>query len=982
MSNKFLDTIGLSHLAEKMDDRFTKLSSVAKPYDATLPYKRGEIVLVGTELKQAIENIDTPEAYDPAHWDDAVIADVVGKVEVDTELSGESENPVQNKVIFGSLQAMGCDLEYDAETSMLYMINADGERIGDGVQVTGGGGGGAQYVPKLTNLMPDRVLTVASGSPVVLAFNYQSVDEQGVDDGDGIGTVTVNDVLVKSFTVPQGDNSLDITEYMHAGANNVTLRVTNSEGARKSLPYTVNVVAIAISTTFDDMATYSGAVTFGYTIVGSGSKTIHFIMDGTQIGTTTTTVSGRSLTFQIPEQADGPHIFEAYAEVLVDTVSVRSNTLRIGMLYIDSQTMQPYVLTTFNRDEATQGELLSIPYMVYDPASETTSVTLTVLDEDGETYSSQTITVGRDAQMWNISNYPAGDIQFVISCGSANATLSVDVEEYVFPIEPITDSLLLEFDAIGRSNGEDNPAQWHYGDYVASFSGFGWTDVDGWIDDADNAPVLRFLPGDEMVIPLKPFATDARDTGYTIDVELATRDVRNYESIVASCMDNGRGFRIQSQEAMLSSEQSSVAMQFKEDSRVRVTFSIEQRNLDRLIYIYINGVMCGVTQYPTNDNFAQVNPVNITIGAQSCGLDLHRIRIYNKGLTRSEQLDNFICDRSSLAERRDAYERNDILNESDEVVISKLPLSLPYMILHCAELPQFKGDKKTGASVTFVDREDTSRSWTATGVELDVQGTSSAGYPVKNYKIKLKNGITYTASGATNTGFPISPGAIPTKTICFKADYASSENANNVVLAEFYNDTVPYQTPPQEANPKVRQGIEGFGIALFWQDENGQTTFIGKGNCNVDKSNEKIFGFTSDYPAAESWEFKNNTSNRVLFKSADFSGSDWLNDFEARYPDTDPAYEDPTRLQRVVAWVASTDRDAVSSEEDKAARLQKFKDEFEDYFIKDSLLFYYLFTEVFLMVDNRAKNMFLTTYDGTHWLTLPYDFDTAIGIEY
>ncbi len=281
MSNKFLDTIGLSHLAEKMDDRFTKLSSVAKPYDATLPYKRGEIVLVGTELKQAIENIDTPEAYDPAHWDDAVIADVVGKVEVDTELSGESENPVQNKVIFGSLQAMGCDLEYDAETSMLYMINADGERIGDGVQVTGGGGGGAQYVPKLTNLLPDRVLTVASGSPVVLAFNYQSVDEHGVDDGDGIGTVTVNDVLVKSFTVPQGDNSLDITEYMHAGANNVTLRVTNSEGARKSLPYTVNVVAIAISTTFDDMATYSGAVTFGYTIVGSGSKTIHFIMDGT-----------------------------------------------------------------------------------------------------------------------------------------------------------------------------------------------------------------------------------------------------------------------------------------------------------------------------------------------------------------------------------------------------------------------------------------------------------------------------------------------------------------------------------------------------------------------------------------------------------------------------------------------------------------------------------------------------------------------------
>lgn len=32
------------------------------------------------------------------------------------------------------------------------------------------------------------------------------------------------------------------------------------------------------------------------------------------------------------------------------------------------------------------------------------------------------------------------------------------------------------------------------------------------------------------------------------------------------------------------------------------------------------------------------------------------------------------------------------------------------------------------------------------------------------------------------------------------------------------------------------------------------------------------------------------------------------------------------------------------------------------------------------MVDNRAKNVFLTTFDGQHWFSVPYDFDTAIGI--
>ena len=54
-------------------------------------------------------------------------------------------------------------------------------------------------------------------------------------------------------------------------------------------------------------------------------------------------------------------------------------------------------------------------------------------------------------------------------------------------------------------------------------------------------------------------------------------------------------------------------------------------------------------------------------------------------------------------------------------------------------------------------------------------------------------------------------------------------------------------------------------------------------------------------------------------------------------------------------------------------------EEFENYFEKDAMIFYYLFTEVFLLADNRAKNMFLTTFDGEHWFPIPYDMDTAIG---
>lgn len=47
------------------------------------------------------------------------------------------------------------------------------------------------------------------------------------------------------------------------------------------------------------------------------------------------------------------------------------------------------------------------------------------------------------------------------------------------------------------------------------------------------------------------------------------------------------------------------------------------------------------------------------------------------------------------------------------------------------------------------------------------------------------------------------------------------------------------------------------------------------------------------------------------------------------------------------------------TEEEKAAKLAKFRNEFTKYFNLNSSLFYYLYTELFLMVDSRGKNAML-----------------------
>ena len=912
---------------------------------------------------------------------------------VDDAFNAESANPVQNKVITEWVNEPTLTLVQDEETKLVYVATQNGVRLGDGLYLTGGGGGGSTYVPKLRNLLDSRTISVAKGGAAVIAFNYSSVDSDGENDGEGTGIITFNSLRSQTLRIQQGDTSMDISEYLSDGENTVLIQVTNSAGVSTRLQYTVYVIVLSITTTFTEMARYSGDVTYVYTVTGTGEKTIHFIMDGTEIGRVTTEVTGRSQSYLIQEQIYGGHVFECYAEMNLNGVKLESNHLRHGMIWLQDGMQQAAIVSTFNQKTAVQGEILRIPYMAYDPLQATALVNLIVLDEDGNQYSADAITVDRSQQNWNLDDYPAGNIILRLRCGVATVDFPVAVEAFKLPVDPVTDGLALEFSAAGRSNGEVNPASWSYGDISATFTNFGWRNADGWLSDEDGATVLRFLPGDTMEIPFYSFQNNITANGYTIEVEMATHNVRDYDSVVISCMSDGHGFLIRSQSAELSSEQSGVSVLFKEDTRVRVAFSIESLNLNRLIYIYVNGIMCGVAQYPASDNFRQVTPKDILIGAESCGLDLYKIRIYNKGLSSTEQLDNFIVDRSTLAERRAAYERNDILDENENVTINRLPKWLSHILIKGPRLPASKEEDDATVEIEFVDPQNPARSWRAVGVKLGIQGTSSAGYPIKNWKFKLKKGIEYIEKDAdgnvrTDVGFPIHEGEIPTQTICWKADFASSENANNVVLAMYYNDLCPYKTPAQIDNPKVRQGIDGFSSTLFWLDTStNEVHFLGKGNCNVDKGNGDVFGLTKDYPNAESWEFLNNTSSRTLFSGADFDamGVDddgnpikaWQNDFEARYPKDSLAID---KWAEAVRWVASTDTNAVSTEAEKTARLQKFRNEFEDHFLLEPMLFFYIFTEAFLIMDNRAKNMFMTTYDGVHWFTLPYDFDSALGI--
>lgn len=823
------------------------------------------------------------------------------------------------------------------------------------------GGGGTKLT--LAFVTPSN-MTAVHGKETLIKYTYSST-LSGEETGEGIATYTLNNKQVASETINQGEVSFNIGKYLILGDNVLVVQVTDSYGAIRKLTFKINAVSIAVTSTFDDSKAYVGAISFPYTPMGAVEKTIHFVVDGKETGTYTTSVSNRQQTYSIPAQAHGAHTLDVYATATINDTEVESDHLRYDIISIVSGNNTPVIASSFRTAEVEQFSTLLIPYIVYNPATTTSDITLSA---NGTVISDQTI--DRTRQTWSYRAETPGELELKIACGSVTKTFNLTVTESEIDVRPEEADLVLFLTSVNRSNNEEGKNIWNYGEIFAVLTAFNYA-TNGWIKTVDGFVALRVNGDARVTIPYNSFANDFRSTGKTIEFEFETRDVTDYDSVILSCMNAGIGLEVTAQKAIFRSEQTSIETQFKEDERVRISFVIEKKAENRLIFVYINGEICGLIQYPEQDNFTQPNPAGISIGSSDCTADIFNIRVYDNALNRYQLLDNYIADMDNLELKRKLYARNSIYDDYGNLSYEKLAnQNISFTIV--GELPTFKGDKKT-VTLVYEDREYPERSWVATGVEIDVQGTSSQWYPRKNFKTKCKQGFTMTATGEHADKVAIFEEEIPVNVFCFKADFAESSGVHNTGMArliDYILRGMGFLTEAQKADPRVRTTVNGRPSVMWHQtSEDDERTSLGKYNFNNDKSTNETFGFKA---GCESWEILNNTSDRVLFKRSDYITVDsegnieWLKDFEARYPDEN---EDYTNLKRLTDWLVSVKDNPT-----------KFRAEADQYLDMNFMLSYYTITELFAMVDQRAKNMFLTTFDGIHWICIFYDNDTVCGL--
>lgn len=850
----------------------------------------------------------------------------------------------------------------NADSAALY--NRDSDRYADllisSIQLPNTGA--TQATMKVSVLtVPNEYTT--SGHTEVFSFKYLSYyeNEDDLSAVSGSCLVYVNDVQRDRISLRAGNTyTVDVTKYLGSGTNEVKFVIDNAEQSKRTYVYEVQMVNLAVTSDFNSTVAYTGAIPFVYTPVGNILKTVHVLMDGTEIHTEEIEVTNRQQTLEIPAQSHGAHKLEVYLTASVQGIDLESAKLSFSLICVEEGNTKPIIASTVDSIKTTQYETVSIPFVVYDPLNNPADISLRV--------NKSVIAhrqVDRTQQTWLYKALETGGAMLDIVCRDVQKSFSLSVDASAITSVAETQNLELFLTSQGRSNQDSNKETWENNGIKVEFEGMNYT-TNGWVIDSDGNTAMRLSGGATMNIPLKLFSGDLRTTGKTIELEFAVRQITDYTSVILSCLQGGVGLQLTPNTIKLTSEQNTLETKYKEDERVRVSFVIEKRANNRLMQIYINGIKSQSLQYPDNDGFTQPSPVGISVDSSNAIIDFYNIRSYSNNLNGLQLLDNYIADLDDIDKKMTIFKRNQVYDAYGNLSYTKLLEQVPVIVI-TGELSQYKGDKKT-VQIEYIDRNNPSKSFTATNVELNVQGTSSQYYPRKNYKGKFNGGFDMTESGKHEDNFTLDENSVlPANAFCWKADFAESSGTHNTGIANYIGWMLKQAnilTEPQKKNGLVRTTVYGEPCLIFHRSNAGDTPqFIGKYNFNTDKSAENTFGFAE---GDESWEFLNNTSDRSNFLSADFTGDGWKNDFEGRYPDGN---EDISHMKEVFAWVVSC-----------KGNVSKFKSELDQHFDKNTLVFYYLITLVFGMVDQRAKNQFLTYYSGGQWLFIFYDNDTVFGI--
>ena len=634
----------------------------------------------------------------------------IDQIAVDESLDQDSTNPVQNKVITAKVNEIsdaaigGMEVIESEDKNTINIRNKKGTVIASAEFSGGGGGGGSTASQILISASVDKK-QVKEGDNVQLSYTYNHVNSSG--DSDGIKadiTITISRGTTQTYqvttkNVSAGSYTLDVSDYLLVGVTDINVDVVaiTEDGTKqtKRAYASVTVVTLKLTSSYNLGSTIVGGgykngetIEIPFTITGSGTKDVSMHVDGSSTPVSQTisksgTVNG-SFTINASTLSAGRHTVQLVAErdglksdsIFMDILKAGNNEPFIGVKYTDKTGT---ILTTNHLSPslpASQYDQTTFAFIAYDP--ETTPALVEVYLNEKLT---NTINAPRSMQYYTNRFTTKGKQTLLMKVGTKSYLLGIEVAESSINLNEATYGLVAKFDAAGRSNSESNPAQWESGGITTDFQGFDWSS-NGWTGDS-----LKLTNGAKIVFDYKPFERDVKATGLTIEMTVKVSRVMKRSANVISCIDNGKGLLVTSEEASFKTGQTitytneddeqvtreiKLGTNFVPDKYHKIALAIDTKDNHRLMHLYVNGNRTGADIYDNSFNFAQDNPQKLSIESSEADVEVKNVRIYRRAISDDEELDNNTVDADTSDEMMALFDENNILGDTGGVDIDKI----------------------------------------------------------------------------------------------------------------------------------------------------------------------------------------------------------------------------------------------------------------------------------------------------------------------
>lgn len=857
-----------------------------------------------------------------------------------------------------------------------------------------------------------------------LDFTFDVVNKSGAPTGESVictytfrrGSITKT--VVEQYTAGKQVH-FNIDKYLEEGNNQITISVQGVNTlAATSIGVTFQVVALSLSSDYDVSQVYNlsdGAktLTFPYHISGQGAKTLEWYLDGTKLDfvkdedeVLEVTPVDRTKYITLSALSEGVHSLQVRASVSVEGELFYSDVLYADIMIHNGVSatplaaiymIAPEILSTRTLYGMTELLPYTLRFATYSPTTTTSvDVTIKLNDEIKGSLTSKNNNINEITIIPTIS----GNATLSLELNGYTHIINVDIADKTINLAELTNGLQLDFRAVGKANNATDKDRWSYGDYTGTFEGFKWNDASGWVDNS-----LLVSAGASFGIDLAPLANNPALLGKTIELEFASTNVNDDEAVLCDLTDsNGTGILITASKVKLTSANNKVIeTDYKDNEFNRIAFVINKNaNTTNkcMSFIYVNGIVSRGISWLSTDSYTNSKQILFT-GSSDAEVKIRAIRIYDIALTHDQILNNYMLYQNNVSDMTAIYDRNNIYGEnSSQFDYEKMMGRLPVMII-TGDVPALEATSDKNLQITvdveYHNLQDNTKSFTMESAALRPQGTSSMGYPKKNFRLytqKRDDTIVkdYTGKVVENKLYSFKEGAQPVNCWCMKADYAESSGTHNTGIARLWNQLLidatingdyVFRTQAQKAANQaqyeydVRTTIDGFPILMFYRlTYNDPLVFIGKYNFNNDKSTESVFGFEGipgfDNSKMQCWEILNNGNALALFTTINNFDRDWEEAFESRYPDTKTPYLGD--LKAFCTWMSAfpttiTDESVTTFSEEKYNHLDVYK-----------IAAYYVYLMRFGAVDQTVKNAMFTSEDGEHFYYINYDNDTINGL--